>query len=117
MSNKIWVICFKIASKMKGNPCYVSSKHFNHGFNEVLTLKIHLNVPSTILSRTKATQCMKHKIGNNPFTLPSMLNQQPMLLIHQPYHFVYTYASIVFWNIQKAKATKKYKFTLQPVIY
>ncbi|KAM4108291.1 hypothetical protein ACB094_03G034700 [Castanea mollissima] len=91
---------------MKGNPCYVSSKHFNQGFNEVLTLKIHLNVPSTILSRTKATQYMKHKIGNNPFTLPSMLNQQPVLLIHQPYHFVYKYASIVCWNIQRAKATE-----------
>ena len=58
------------------------------------------------MSRTTATQYMKHKIGNNPFIIPSMLNQQPMLLIHQPYRFVYKYASIVFWNIQKAKATE-----------
>ena len=39
-------------------------------------------------SRTTATQYMKHKIGNNTFIIPSMLNQPPMLLKHQPDFFV-----------------------------
>ena len=49
------------------------------GFNDVLNLKIHHNKTTKILSRTTATQYMKHKTGNNPFIIPSMLNQQPML--------------------------------------
>ena len=43
-----------------------------------------ISISIEYLCRTTATQSLKHKIGNNPFILPSLLNQQLMLLIHQP---------------------------------
>ncbi|KAM3704823.1 hypothetical protein ACJW31_03G035000 [Castanea mollissima] len=48
-----------------------------------------ISILTEYLSTTTATQSMKHKIGINPFILPSMLNQRIMLLIHQPDGFVY----------------------------
>ena len=85
------------------------------------------------LCRTTATQSMKHKIGINPFILPTLLNQRIILLIHQPDGFVYklicTHIFIeicilflfvvikIFFLIEytKNQTYRKYKSTSQPV--
>ena len=72
---------------MKGNPCYVSATPLSiQSSYDVSAFDIHLN---GILCRTAVTQSMKHKIGINPFILPTLLNQRIILLIHQPDGFVY----------------------------
>ena len=59
---------------------------------------------------------MKHKIGNNPFILPSLLNQWIMLLIHQPNGFVYKLIGThIFIEYAKNQMYRKYKSTSQLV--
>ena len=68
------------------------------------------------LHRNTATQSMKHKIGNKPCILPSLLNQRLILLIHQPDGFVVKLICIlIFIEYTKSQRYRKYKLTLQLV--